>query len=81
MNILENPFKSGDRARTDAVDRDDKLATISRLPPDEVCARLVSNPEGLSQAEARLKSIGPNLIVREGKATIPEELWGAPAIR
>src|SRR5215469_1049715 len=78
MNILENPFKSGDRAYTDAVDRDDKLATISRLRPDEVCARLASCLEGLSEteAEARLKSIGPNLIARERKATIPKELWG-----
>ncbi len=36
-----------------------------------------SAPEGLSgtEAAARLRKFGPNLVAREHKATIPEELW------
>jgi Mg2+-importing ATPase len=39
--------------------------------------KLESAPEGLSAAEAaaRLKKFGHNLVARERKATIPEELW------
>ena len=37
-----------------------------------------SSLEGLSQteADARLKTFGPNLVTRERKVTILEELWG-----
>ena len=55
----------------------DLLATVSRLQPHDACAKLNSSLEGLSGAEAaaRLKKFGPNLVARERKATIPEELW------
>ena len=58
--------------------RDGLLATISRLQPDEACAKLASTLEGLSdtEADARLKKFGPNIVARERKATILEELWG-----
>src|SRR5664279_1017223 len=77
MNILTKP-KSTDRTNAESVDRDGLLATISRLQPDEACAKLASTLEGLSEteADARLKKFGPNIVARERKATILEELWG-----
>jgi magnesium-transporting ATPase (P-type) len=80
MNFRVKPIESSDRSNAESVDRDGLLARISRLQPNEVCAKLVSNPEGLSETEAaaRLEKIGPNLIARERKATILEELWGRP---
>src|ERR1019366_4119863 len=77
MNILTKP-KSTDRTNAESVDRDGLLATISRLQPDEACAKLASPLEGLSEkeADARLKKFGPNIVARERKATILEELWG-----
>ena len=56
---------------------DGLLATISRLQPREACEKMGSALEGLSETEAaaRLRKFGPNLVAREHKATIPEELW------
>jgi Mg2+-importing ATPase len=58
--------------------RDSYLATVSRLQPGEACAKVGSRLEGLSknEADARLKEYGLNLVARERKATILEELWG-----
>ena len=78
MNVLPTPTKSSDRTNAETVARDGLLAAISRLQPDEVCAKLASALEGLSETEAhaRLKKFGPNIVARERKATILEELWG-----
>jgi P-type Mg2+ transporter len=78
MNVLAKPIGNGDRGRATSVDRDGVLAAVSRLEPNQVCAKLDSGTEGLSAAEAeqRLEKIGPNLIARERKASIPEEIWG-----
>ena len=78
MNVLSKPIKNSDGTNLESVDRDGLLATISRLQPDEVCATLASTLEGLSEteADARLKKIGPNIVARERNATIVEELWG-----
>jgi Mg2+-importing ATPase len=77
MNFWSNPMKETHRAGADAAARDGELAAISRLQPVEACARLGSHPEGLDAAEAaaRLKTFGPNLVARERKPTIPEEIW------
>jgi Mg2+-importing ATPase len=57
--------------------RDGLLAAITCLAPAEACSKLESTPEGLSDTEAaaRLEKFGPNLVARERKATIPEEIW------
>ena len=77
MNFLSRPPKQPDRIGGEAAGRDGWLVTISRLQPGEACAKSESAPEGLSAAEAaaRLKKFGHNLVARERKATIPEELW------
>jgi Mg2+-importing ATPase len=78
MNVSQTPIKSSDRTHAESVDREGLLAAISRLQPDEVCVKLGSGLEGLSEteADARLKKFGPNIVARERKATILEELWG-----
>jgi Mg2+-importing ATPase len=78
MNVLSNPIKETDRIGAGSAARNDLLATISRLQPDEACAKLASTLEGLSEteADARLKKFGPNIVARERKATILQELWG-----
>jgi P-type Mg2+ transporter len=77
MNILSRPNKEAERAGAQSATHDGLLAAISRLGPDQACAKLQSALEGLSETEAaaRLKKSGPNLVARERKATIPEELW------
>ncbi len=55
-----------------------ELSDISRLTPDAACRMLQSSPAGLTarQAARRLKLHGPNLVTRERKPTIFQELWG-----
>ena len=79
MNFRSKPF---DKSRLSGADqharpRDGYLAEVSRLPPSDACARAESSLEGLSQTEAaaRLAKFGPNLVAREAKATILQELW------
>nr|WP_246207230.1 magnesium-translocating P-type ATPase [Methylocystis heyeri] len=51
---------------------------MSRLAPNEACGKAGSRLQGLSQSEAeeRLIACGPNIVAREAKATILQELWG-----
>ena len=79
INFRSKPV---DKSRLSGADqharpRDGYLAEVSRLPPSEACARAESSLEGLSQteADARLAKFGPNLVAREAKATILQELW------
>ena len=76
MNFLSRPPKA-DHIGAESVARDGWLATMSTLQPLEACTKLESSPEGLSadEAAARLKKFGHNLVARERKASIPEELW------
>jgi P-type Mg2+ transporter len=78
MNVFSKPIKETNRISAESAAHDGLLMTISRLQPDEACVKLASTLEGLSEteADARLKKIGPNIVARERKATILEELWG-----
>jgi Mg2+-importing ATPase len=77
MNYLWKSIKETPHVGAETAAHDGLLAEISRLQPEQACARLGSTPEGLSETEAaaRLGDSGPNLVARERKATIPEELW------
>jgi Mg2+-importing ATPase len=77
MNIFSEPARQTQRFAPERGANDGLLVAVSRLQPHEACAKLGSALEGLSGAEAalRLKKFGPNLVARERKATIPEELW------
>ena len=65
-------------AESKQATRNGYLAAISQLPPKEACERAGSSLEGLSEVEAnaRLQEFGSNLVAREAKATILQELWG-----
>jgi len=77
MNFFAKSTEELHRAGAEPVTSDSELAAISRLRPGEACTTLKSTQDGLSQAEAvaRLKEFGPNLVARERKPTIPEEIW------
>ena len=77
MNVFSEATKETLRIDAQLAARDGSLATVGRLQPQDACAKLNSSLEGLSVTEAtsRLKKFGPNLVARERKATIPEELW------
>jgi Mg2+-importing ATPase len=53
------------------------VAALSRLDPESCCARVRSRLTGLSPEEAaeRLETYGPNLVTREARVTILQELW------
>jgi Mg2+-importing ATPase len=55
----------------------DELLAQSRLGPEASCAKLGSSLVGLSpeEAERRLKSFGLNLVTRERRPTIAQEIW------
>ncbi|MCS3727234.1 magnesium-translocating P-type ATPase [Bradyrhizobium betae] len=77
MNFWSKTHMETGHIGAEAAVHDGWLAAISRLQPEEACAKLGSALEGLSEPEAatRAKKFGPNLVARERKATIPEELW------
>jgi Mg2+-importing ATPase len=56
----------------------DELTEFGRLATEPVCLRLGSSPKGLTAEEAaqRLKGYGLNLVAREQKPTILQEIWG-----
>jgi Mg2+-importing ATPase len=53
------------------------LIALSQLPPEPACQKLAANPVGLTEDEAarRLRAHGPNLVTREQKPTILQEIW------
>src|ERR1700757_992442 len=75
MHLLSKPTKKIDHPN--AAASDGWLAAMSCLEPGEACAKMGSAPEGMfaDEAAARLKKLGPNLVARERKPTIPEEIW------
>ena len=78
MNDFSKSVQPLDTPRAGDLRGDDKLFAISRLSPLKTRAAVGSDLEGLSQTEAgiRLKKFGPNVVTRERKATILQELWG-----
>lgn len=74
------PFASTHHAR--AVDagrgaETDELLVVTRLASAQACQHLGSSENGLSAAEAekRLAQYGPNLVTRERKPSIAQEIW------
>ncbi|QBR71028.1 magnesium-translocating P-type ATPase [Beijerinckiaceae bacterium] len=55
-----------------------EILTVSRAEKEAVFALLRTSPEGLDPTEvkARLALAGPNLIAREGRPSLANELWG-----
>jgi Mg2+-importing ATPase len=78
MNIFLKPTGSFESQRGNRHAGDGRLTEACRLQAAAACATVGSGLEGLSQAEAdaRLKKFGLNLVTRERKLTILQELWG-----
>ncbi|MDR3539297.1 MAG: magnesium-translocating P-type ATPase [Acetobacteraceae bacterium] len=78
MTLLSRSVEHSDSSRAGHPHGDSDLAAASRLQPGAACAEVGSRLEGLSQTEAagRQKKFGLNLVTRERKATILQELWG-----
>jgi Mg2+-importing ATPase len=55
----------------------EQVFAVSVLSPDDACRHLRSELAGLTQEEAerRLGTCGPNLVAREGKPSILQEIW------
>jgi P-type Mg2+ transporter len=68
---------TGHRAAAQSRADADELAFLSCRSGEECCAKLGSGATGLAadEAERRLKSHGLNLVAREQKPTIVQELW------
>lgn len=64
-------------ASADGAGHDAELTALSRLTPEEACARLGTGPAGLSgeEADARLAAVGPNLVTRERQTGVVGEIW------
>src|SRR5581483_3612823 len=54
-----------------------EVMALSRMEPEASCRQVGSSTAGLTRAEAarRLRSFGPNLVTRERKPTVLEEIW------
>ena len=78
MNFLASlqPKERAHAGGAPAADADDLFA-ISRLDADESCQRLGSSIHGLTADDAtqRLQKFGHNLVTRERKPTILQEIW------
>ena len=78
MNFFSKLIHHSDSRHARRAPDDGHLGAVSRLQPAEACAEVGSHLEGLTQTEAarRQKKFGLNLVTRERKATILQELWG-----
>jgi hypothetical protein len=71
-----NLFQASRRRHLAARDTDivlsNEILAASRMDEKAIWARLRTSPEGLdpAEAEARLASVGPNLVTREGRPSV-----------
>ncbi len=79
---MNESFLTPSGRRLSVEDADANLANeilqLSRADEAAVWSMLHTSPDGLEAAEAqtRLASGGPNLIVKEGRPSVVKELWG-----
>ncbi len=72
----EEVFARSPKALIAATDSD--LALIAGLTPPACYERMLSAPTGLSADEAgeRLRQFGPNIVSKEQRTSLVEEIWG-----
>ena len=77
MTAIELPDKRAPNRARDGIAEQDDLFAVSRLAAEPTCQQIGSSLLGLSVDEAarRLAVDGANLVTRERKLTIPEEIW------
>jgi P-type Mg2+ transporter len=75
-STLRHRTRQGERDRLPSQAAD--LFALGQLATEPLCQRLQSSPAGLTCEEAarRLRDLGLNLVARERKPTILQEIWG-----
>jgi Mg2+-importing ATPase len=78
LNFLRAAPKPHPQARDTDIALSSEILGVSRADNEAIWALLRTSPEGLdaNEAEARLASVGPNLIAREAHPSVAQELWG-----
>ena len=78
LNFLRAAPKHHPEARNTDIALSSEILGVSRADDAAIWALLRTSPEGLevNEAEARLASVGPNLIAREERPSIAQELLG-----
>jgi len=66
------------KARDTDIVLSNEILAVSRSEEAGIWPRLRTSPDGLeaTEAQARLASVGPNVITREGRPSVLRELWG-----
>jgi P-type Mg2+ transporter len=66
------------KARDTDIVLSNEILAVSRSEEAGIWPRLRTSPNGLeaTEAQARLASVGPNVITREGRPSVLRELWG-----
>ncbi len=69
--------KRSSRPQPSAPFQTGEIVAASALDPDAVWSALDSAPDGLSMAEVERRQVkyGPNLIARDARASVVQELW------
>jgi Mg2+-importing ATPase len=78
LNFLRAAPKLHTEARDTDIALSNEILGVSRADNEAIWALLRTSPEGLdaNEAEARLASVGPNLIAREAHPSVVQELLG-----
>ena len=84
IKSMDAAYSSSPRQRAHPGERDRStshvadLFALGQLAAEPLCQRLRSSPAGLTYEEAarRLQDFGLNLVARERKPTILQEIWG-----
>ena len=78
LNFFQASSKRHLKARDTDIVLSKEILAVSQAQEAGIWPLLRCSPDGLEPAEAkaRLASIGPNLITREGRPSVLQELWG-----
>jgi P-type Mg2+ transporter len=78
LNFRHAASKRHPEARDTDIKLSREILGLSQAEKDAIWTLLDASPDGLtpSEAKARLASGGPNLIAKEGRPSLLQELWG-----
>ena len=78
LNFRQAAAERRVKARDTDIVLSNEILAVSQSEEAGFCPRLRTSPNGLeaAEAQARLASVGPNVITREGRPSVLRELWG-----
>ena len=78
LNFRQAAAERRVKARDTDIVLSNEILAVSQSEEAEIWPRLRTSPNGLEAAgaHARLASVGPNVIAREGRPSVLRELWG-----